>query len=78
MLSTVAGPRKPLKIGKATVVNWLSIGHVSGGVGLNITVWSYAGNFNVCIMADAQVVPDGWELMDCISENLDEYRELSK
>lgn len=75
VLSNVAGPRELLKIGKATVVNWLSIGHVSGGSGLNITVWSYAGNFNVCIMADAEVVPDGWALMDCISDALDEYRE---
>jgi len=75
VLSNVAGPREPLNIGNATVANWLSIGQVSGGVGLNITVWSYAGNFNVCIMADAEVVPDGWVLLDCISDALDEYRE---
>jgi diacylglycerol O-acyltransferase len=77
VLSNVAGPREPLKIGNATVVNWLSIGQVSGGSGLNVTVWSYAGNFNVSIMADAEVVPDGWALMDCISNALDEYRESS-
>ncbi|MEH6570905.1 MAG: wax ester/triacylglycerol synthase family O-acyltransferase [Halioglobus sp.] len=78
VLSNVAGPTKPLNIGKATVSNWLSIGQVSGGVGLNITVWSYAGNFNVCLMADAQVVPDGWVLLDCISNALDQYRETAQ
>ena len=75
VLSNVVGPREALTIGKASVVNWLSIGQVTGGAGLNITVWSYAGNFNVCIMADAMVIPDGWALMDCISDALDEYRE---
>ena len=58
------------------MVNWLSIGHVTGGIGLNITVWSYAGNFNVCIMADAEVVPDGWVLIDYITDALDEYRAI--
>lgn len=77
VLSNVAGPKEALNIGKATVTNWLSIGQVSGGAGLNITVWSYAGNFNVCLMADAKVVPDGWVLLDCISDALNEYRELS-
>lgn len=78
VLSNVVGPKEPLRIGSATVVNWLSIGQVSGGSGLNITVWSYAGNFNVCIMADAGVVPDGWALMGCISAAMDEYQELGQ
>ncbi|MEH6583094.1 MAG: wax ester/triacylglycerol synthase family O-acyltransferase [Halioglobus sp.] len=77
VLSNVAGPTQPLRIGDATVVNWLSIGQVSGGSGLNITVWSYAGNFNVCIMADADVVPDGWALIGCISDAMEEYQKLS-
>lgn len=76
VLSNVAGPREPLHLGKATVTNWLSIGHVSGGSGLNITVWSYAGKFNICIMADPQAVPDAWVLLDCIGDALEEYREL--
>jgi len=74
VLSNVAGPQEPLKLGSATVSNWLSIGQVTGGIGLNITVWSYAGNFNVCIMADAKVLPDGWILIDYIIDALDEYR----
>lgn len=78
VLSNVAGPTEPLQIGSATVTNWLSIGQVSGGSGLNITVWSYAGNFNVCIMADASVVPDGWALMGCISEAMDDYQKLGQ
>ncbi len=77
VLSNVAGPREPLKLGSATVSNRLSIGQVTGGVGLNITVWSYAGNFNVCIMADAEVLPDGWILIDYINDALDEYRDIA-
>jgi diacylglycerol O-acyltransferase len=76
ILSNVVGPREPLRIGNATVENWLSIGQVSGGAGLNITVWSYAQHFNVCIMADAEVIPDGWKLMDCISDALNEYVQI--
>lgn len=75
-LSNVAGPREPLKLGGVTLENWLSIGQVGFNVGLNTTVWSYADYFNVCIMAEPSVVPDGWELIDRITESLEEYRAL--
>lgn len=75
-LSNVAGPREPLRLGNVTLENWLSIGQVGFNVGLNTTVWSYADHFNVCIMADPSVVPDGWVLIDLITEALEEYRTL--
>lgn len=77
VLSNVPGPREALMIGDATVANWLSIGHVTGGVGLNLTAWSYCDKFSICLMADATVVPDGWVFMRYLEDALDEYRALS-
>lgn len=75
-LSNVVGPREHFRFGDATLENWLSIGQVSLNTGLNITVWSYAENFNLCVMADPSVVPDGWELIDLLTQSLEEYRVL--
>jgi hypothetical protein len=77
VLSNVPGPREPLQINEATLANWLSIGHVTGGVGVNLTAWSYCSLFNICLMADARVVPDGWVLMDYLGSALQEYFDLS-
>lgn len=77
VLSNVAGPREPLQMLDVTVGNWLSIGQVSGGLALNTTAWSYAEHFNICLMADAQVVPDGWLLIDYVSAELDTFRGLA-
>jgi len=75
-LSNVAGPREALRVGNAELENWLSVGQVGFNVGLNITCWSYTSHFNVCLMAEAKVLPDGWVLLDYIGDALDEYRRL--
>lgn len=78
VLSNVAGPRVPLRMLDSTVVNWLSIGQVSGGLALNTTAWSYADKFNICLMADAKVVPDGWVLIDYIADEIAAFRKLAE
>ena len=52
------------------------MGMVAHGLGLNTTVWSYAGQFNLCILADKKLLPDGWELVEYFREAFDEYRHL--
>jgi hypothetical protein len=58
--------------------NWISMGMVAHGLGLNTTVWSYAGQFNLCILADQKLLPDGWELVEYYREAFAEYQHLQQ
>ena len=76
-LSNVPGPREPLHMGHLRVKNWISMGQIFHGLGLNTTVWSYAGQFNLSILADKNLLPDGWELVSYFTEAFDEYAALA-
>ena len=78
LLSNVAGPREFLYMGEMKLENWISTGQVMHGLAVNMTAWSYADKFNLCILADKKVVPDGWRLMAYFSEALDEYDRLAQ
>jgi WS/DGAT/MGAT family acyltransferase len=77
ILSNVKGPSERLYLGQLPLVNWISTGQILHGVGINVTVWSYAGNFNLCILADKKLLPDGWPMIDRFREAFTEYANLS-
>jgi Tfp pilus assembly protein PilO len=43
---------------------------------LNITLWSYCQNVNLCILANAKVLPDGWRLFNDFVQELDTLEAL--
>lgn len=69
-VSNVPGPREPLYLGPIKVDNWFSTGQILDGSSLNITMWSYCGKANLCILVDSKVLPDGWVLYDYFCEEL--------
>jgi hypothetical protein len=69
-LSNVPGPRKQLYLDKYKLDNWFSTGQVIDGTCLNMTMWSYCQNVNLCILADKKVLPDGWKLYDYFTREL--------
>jgi diacylglycerol O-acyltransferase len=75
VLSNVPGPPQPLYFGSTRIENWFSTGQIADGTTLNMTVWSYAGNMNLNVVADSKMIPDGWMLIDyfqdCLVELLD-------
>jgi WS/DGAT/MGAT family acyltransferase len=75
-LSNVAGPRVSLYMGHMKLSNWVSMGQIFHGMALNTTVWSYAGKFNLCILADHKLLPNGWELAGYYREAFAEYADL--
>ena len=77
MLSNVAGPRQVLYMGEMRLDNWISTGQVLHGLAVNMTAWSYADNFNVCILADKKVLPDPWVMIGYFRAALDEYEHLA-
>ena len=77
VLSNVPGPREPIYFNHSRLDSWFSTGQVFDGSCLNMTLWSYCGNANLCILADQQVVPDGWILYEYFIEELDKLVALS-
>ena len=70
VVSNVPGPRERLYLKDYTLENWYSIGQIFDGANLNFTLWSYCGNANLCILADSEVVPDGWVLYRYFTEEV--------
>jgi diacylglycerol O-acyltransferase len=75
-LSNVPGPREYLHLGNMPMSNWVSMGLLMHGLALNTTVWSYADKFNLCVLADSHLLPDGWEFIDYYRDAFSEYCEL--
>jgi hypothetical protein len=69
-VSNVPGPREPLYVGEMKVENWFSTGQILDGSALNITMWSYCGKANLCILTDSTLLPDGWVLYNYFCEEL--------
>ncbi|MDX8153730.1 wax ester/triacylglycerol synthase family O-acyltransferase [Patulibacter brassicae] len=72
LLSNVPGPPMPLTMAGAPVVAQLPMSLVLDGVGLNITAVSYAQDLAVGAVADAEALPDAWDLMTDLQAELDE------
>jgi WS/DGAT/MGAT family acyltransferase len=78
VVSNVPGPRQPRYLGRWKVDSWFSTGQISHGATLNMTVWSYCDQFNLCVLADAVAVPDTWELVRGFRAALDELLVLAR
>lgn len=78
VLSNVPGPSDPLYFDHVKISNWFSTGQVFDGSAMNMTMWSYAGNANLCILADREVLPDGWLLFEYFREELSKLVEFAE
>jgi WS/DGAT/MGAT family acyltransferase len=77
-VSNVPGPREPLYLGKLKVENWFSTGQIIDGSALNITMWSYCGKANLCILTDTRILSDGWVLYGYFRDELARLNDLSE
>jgi len=78
VVSNVPGPREPRYLGRWRVDRWFSTGQITHGATLNMTVWSYCDQFNLCVLADAVAVPDTWELVRGFRTSLDELLAVAR
>ncbi|ORV97454.1 WS/DGAT/MGAT family O-acyltransferase [Mycobacterium kyorinense] len=74
-ISNVPGPREHGRVGGALVTEIYSVGPLTAGSGLNITVWSYVDQLNVSVLSDGITVDDPHEVTDAI---LDDFVELRR
>ena len=69
-ISNVPGPREPGRVGGALVTEIYSVGPLTTGSGLNITVWSYVDQLNISVLSDGGTLEDPHELTDCHDRRL--------
>jgi diacylglycerol O-acyltransferase len=76
-VSNVPGPRQVGRIAGAPVEQFLSVGPLTFGVGVNITVWSYVDQLNICVLADDATFEDPHEVTDAMVEAFGHIRQAS-
>ena len=76
-ISNVPGPREHGRVGGALVTDLYSVGPLTTGSGLNITVWSYVDQLNVSVLSDGATLTDPHELTDAMVEAFIEIRSAA-
>jgi diacylglycerol O-acyltransferase len=73
-ISNVPGPRERGRIAGATMSEIYSVGPLTPGSGMNITVWSYADQLNISVICDDQTVDDPHEVTNSMMRAFGEIR----
>jgi WS/DGAT/MGAT family acyltransferase len=76
-ISNVPGPRERGRVGGALVTEIYSVGPLTAGSGLNITVWSYVDQLNISVLADGATVKDPHEVTEAMLTDFIEIRRAA-
>jgi hypothetical protein len=76
-ISNVPGPREHGRVGGALVTEIYSVGPLTAGSGLNITVWSYVDQLNISVLSDGSTLKDPHELTDAMIGAFVEIRQAA-
>jgi diacylglycerol O-acyltransferase len=76
-VSNVPGPRQHGRVGGALVTEIYSVGPLTAGSALNITVWSYVDQLNVSVLSDGATVDDPHEVTEAIIDDFIEIRRAA-
>jgi len=76
-ISNVPGPRKRGEVGDAVVTEIYSVGPVTAGSGINITVWSYVDQLNISVLTDGATVDDPHEVTDAMLADFRKIRAVA-
>jgi WS/DGAT/MGAT family acyltransferase len=77
VVSNVPGPPFPLYLAGAELVAAYPMGPIMDGAGLNITVLSYRNHIDIGFLADAELVPDVWDVAGMVQPAFEELRQLA-
>ena len=76
-ISNVPGPRERGRLAGATLSEFYSVGPLSPGCGMNITVWSYVDQLNISILCDDLTTADPHIATDAMIEAFAEIRRAA-
>ncbi|MGI9293616.1 MAG: WS/DGAT domain-containing protein, partial [Pseudomonadales bacterium] len=77
-VSNVPGPRQKLESKDAEMEGLYSVGPLTEGIGLNITIWSYADQLNFSIISCKKLVPDPDRIALAIDAEFIALQEVAK
>lgn len=77
-ISNVPGPRERGRVGGALVTEIYSVGPLTAGSGLNITVWSYVDQLSISVLSDTATVNDPHEVTDAMVAAFGEIRAAAR
>ncbi|ORW94985.1 diacylglycerol O-acyltransferase [Mycobacterium sp. IEC1808] len=76
-ISNVPGPRERGRVGGALVTEIYSVGPLTAGSGLNITVWSYVDQLNISVLSDGATLKDPHEVTEAMVTDFIEIRRAA-
>ena len=76
VISNVPGVQFPLYLAGAELKANYPVSVITDGMGLNMTVMSYCGHLDFGLVADRDQMPDLWNLMDWLAEELEGLRPV--
>ncbi|WP_205875946.1 WS/DGAT/MGAT family O-acyltransferase [Mycobacterium camsae] len=76
-ISNVPGPRERGRVGGALVTEIYSVGPLTAGSGLNITVWSYVDQLNISVLTDGATLDDPHEVTAAMIAEFIEIRRAA-
>ncbi|WP_067968783.1 WS/DGAT/MGAT family O-acyltransferase [Mycolicibacter icosiumassiliensis] len=76
-ISNVPGPRERGRVGGALVTEIYSVGPLTAGSGLNITVWSYVDQLNISVLTDGATVDDPHEVTNALVNEFIDIRRAA-
>jgi WS/DGAT/MGAT family acyltransferase len=76
-ISNVPGPREPLYTAGARLLHYYPVSTILDGQGLNITVQSYLDSLDFGLVACRELVPDLWDLVDAVVDDLGELAKAA-
>jgi diacylglycerol O-acyltransferase len=76
-ISNVPGPRQRGRVGGALVTEIYSVGPLTTGAGVNITVWSYVDQLNISVLTDGATVKDPHEVTEAMVSDFIEIRRAA-
>ena len=76
-ISNVPGPSERGRVGGALVTEIYSVGPLTAGSGLNITVWSYVDQLNISVLCDGATLTDPHEVTDAMVADFIEIRRAA-
>jgi WS/DGAT/MGAT family acyltransferase len=76
-ISNVPGPRQQGRVGGALVTEIYSVGPLTAGSGLNITVWSYVDQLNISVLTDGATLKDPHEVTEAMVADFIEIRRAA-
>jgi diacylglycerol O-acyltransferase / wax synthase len=76
-VSNVPGPRERGRLAGATLSEFYSVGPLSAGCGMNITVWSYVDQLNISILCDDLTTADPHIATDAVIDAFVQIRRAA-